>query len=87
MTGGIGFSTQGWDSFKNNRKLRKERLAMKDNPYAGTQAAEAARTSDVIYELEAWREMRSKKEKRMRKLVFGIIIPLIMLLAMMASLL
>lgn len=39
MTGGVDFSRQGKESFKNNRKLLNKRTPMKDNPYAATHHA------------------------------------------------
>ncbi|AHM60049.1 hypothetical protein D770_08960 [Flammeovirgaceae bacterium 311] len=87
MTGGVGFSKQGHDSFKNNRGLRNNRNSMKDNPYAAGKDWGKERDASIIPEIEEWRDAKLKKEKNLRLLIFAILFPLILLMAILTVIL
>jgi hypothetical protein len=85
MTGGVGFSSQGKDSYKNNRKLLNNRTQMKDNPYAASQNAKGDRDPANAQELQDWRDKVKSRQKRLRIVIYGILIPLIVVIALLAA--
>ena len=85
MTGGVGFSRQGKDSFNNNRKLLNRPPRMKDNPYAPTQKAKGDRDSAHVQELQDWWGKRKSKQKRWSLLIYGVLLPLVVVLAVLAA--
>lgn len=87
MTGGVGFSKQGHDSFKDNRRLRNRRASIKDNLYNANNNVDGERDSSITHELEEWRNLKEKKEKKLRLLIIGIILPLITLIALLTAIL
>ena len=87
MTGGVGFSKQAQDSFRNNRKLRKERISLKDNPYVAQQDGEAERDATIVRALGEWWSIKKQREKKLRLLIMGKVLPLIALAALLFALL
>lgn len=87
MTGGVGFSKQGHDSFKDNRRLRNRRASIKDNLYNANNNVDGERDPSITHELEEWRNLKEKKEKKLRLLIIGIILPLITLIALLTAIL
>lgn len=85
MTGGVGFSKQGHDSFKDNRRLRNSRTSFRDNPYNANHKVDGERDPSINHELEEWRNFKEKKEKKLRLLIIGIILPLIVLIALLTA--
>jgi hypothetical protein len=69
MTGGIGFSRQGSDSFKQNRALRNKRKSMSDNPYT-TAVKKRHRGKFNLRELQDFRKREERTSNLMRKIVF-----------------
>lgn len=64
MTGGIGFSEQGKNSLKNNRKLLKGRPLRKDSPYVPARSRKGAPQAAHAAELQEWRDKKQQSEKR-----------------------
>ena len=87
MTGGVGFSRQGKESFKNNRKLLNKRTSMKDNPYVATNHAKRETVPVNSPELQEWRDKKQKREKKLRIIIFGFLIPLVVLVALLTAVL
>lgn len=87
MTGGVGFSKQGHDSFKDNRRLRNRRASIKDNLYNANNNIDGEQDPSITHELEEWRNLKEKKEKKLRLLIIGIILPLITLIALLTAIL
>ena len=87
MTAGVGFSRQGKESFKNNRKLLNERTSMKDNPYAATQYAKRENDPISSPELKEWRDKKQIREKKLRIIIYGILIPLVLVIAFLTAVL
>ncbi|WP_224998487.1 hypothetical protein [Cesiribacter sp. SM1] len=85
MTGGVGFSRQGHDSFRHNRKLSHIRPSMKDNPYTNVKDVDAGRDASVSKEAAQWRDSMRQKQKKLRILIFGLLLPAILLLATLAA--
>jgi hypothetical protein len=74
MTGGIGFSRQGSDSFKQNRALRNKRKSMNGNPYS-THVKNENRGKFNLKELQYFRYRQERQSNLIRKTVFiGLII-------------
>ncbi|PRY89103.1 hypothetical protein [Mongoliibacter ruber] len=70
MTGGIGFSRQGKDSFKQNRDLRIARPGLKDNPYTSHKKISIQEAGNKFDELKAWKKEEEKNKKHMRNMVY-----------------
>lgn len=87
MTGGVGFSSQGKDSYKNNRKLLKGRTLMKDNPYSAVNKTTGDRNLDNSKELQEWRDKNQKRANKLRIIIYGIIIPLTIVIALLTVIL
>lgn len=87
MTGGVGFSKQRHDSFKDNRRLRNSRTSFKDNPYSANHRVDGERDRSINHELEEWRNSKEKKEKKFRLLIIGFILPLIVFIALLTAIL
>ncbi|WP_296619649.1 hypothetical protein [Marivirga sp.] len=73
MTGGIGFSRQGSDSFKQNRALRNKRKAMNENPYTNNKKHKA-RGNFNLKEIQNYRAKHKRKAKMISRLVMLIFI-------------
>lgn len=73
MTGGIGFSRQGSDSFKQNRTLRNKRKTMNENPYS-VNKRRADRGNFNLKEVQNYRAQHKGKAKMITRLVTLIFI-------------
>lgn len=73
MTGGIGFSRQGSDSFKQNRALRNKRKAMNENPYSSNKRR-GDRGNFNLKEIQNYRAQHKRKAKMITRLVILIFI-------------
>ena len=87
MTGGIGFSEQGKDSFRNNRELLNNRPRMMGNPYSASQNAKGDRDPANVQELQDWRDKVKSRQKKLRRIIYGILIPLIFMIALLIAIL
>ncbi len=87
MTGGVGFSSQGKDSFRNNRKLLNNRTRMKDNPYAAGRKDEGDRNPAHTKELQVWRDKQHRRHRRLRLIIYGIFTLLTVVIALLATIL
>ena len=72
MTGGIGFSRQGQDSFRKNRELLKKRGSMKDNPYSATNKTNRLDAANYE-ELIDYKRTKSKKEFKRTIVIWALI--------------
>lgn len=63
MTGGIGFSRQGSDSFKQNRALRNKRKTVGENPYSSNKKTIKNRGSFNLKEIQNYRAKHREKAK------------------------
>lgn len=85
MTGGIGFSGQGKESFKQNRDLRIARPGLKDNPYAPHKKVSAKEANNKFDELKAWKKEEEKHKKHIKIMVylgFSLLLITVLLLAL-----
>jgi len=84
MTGGIGFSRQGSDSFKQNRSLRNKRKSMNDNPYSSQKKMDIKNRGKFdLKELQSFRLKRRRKSKLISItviIVFILIVSVLMVL-------
>lgn len=60
---------------------------MKDNPYVAHQADGAERDPNTARELGEWWDLKKQREKKLRLLILGIVLPLIALAALLVALL
>ncbi|AHM59112.1 hypothetical protein D770_04225 [Flammeovirgaceae bacterium 311] len=61
---------------------------MKDNPYAAAGVdGNGERDPSITIELEEWRDAKRKREKKLRLLILGILIPLVALIALLTAIL
>jgi hypothetical protein len=83
MTGGIGFSRQGSDSFKQNRALRNKRKSMTDNPYSINKTKNDQRRGNFdlqeIQNYKAEQLRRSKSRANIIRYLFIAIFVIILL--------
>ncbi|TVP51318.1 MAG: hypothetical protein EA341_05595 [Mongoliibacter sp.] len=70
MTGGVGFSKQGKDSFKENRNLRIARPSMKDNPYAAKNASSHQELAENYEELKTWKIQKESNDQKRRLIIY-----------------
>lgn len=85
MTGGVGFSSQGKDSYKNNRKLLTNRTRMKDNPYTANQNARGDQDPSIAQDIQNWRNKVKSRQKKLRIIIYGILLPLIVVIALLTA--
>jgi len=75
MTGGLGFSRQASDSFKQNRSLRNKRKPMSENPYSSHKMGNrATRESFNLKEFQKYRAKRNRKSERITIAVLFILL-------------
>jgi hypothetical protein len=72
MTGGIGFSRQGSDSFKSNRSLLGKRRFMKDSPYYGNKKIDRNKIQN-FEELKKWKIKSDAQHKKQKIIIYSII--------------
>jgi hypothetical protein len=81
MTGGIGFSRQGSDSFKQNRALRNKRKSMKNNPYSSQKMrARGNRGKFDFNELQTFRSKRKRKSRLISIIVMIVFLAIVSVL-------
>lgn len=83
MAGGVGFSKLGHDSFNDNRRLRNNRLLMKDNPYKGFLTSGDSPAASAAQELKDWRMQKLQRERRLRLLLLAVLLPALILIAVL----
>tara|TARA_R110002012_G_scaffold114079_1_gene260268 strand:+ start:78998 stop:79261 length:264 start_codon:yes stop_codon:yes gene_type:complete len=86
MTGGIGFSRQASDSFKQNRALRNKRKSMNSNPYSSQKmGVKRSRGNFDFNEIQNFRSKRKRKSRLISiivMLVFLMVVSVLMALIM-----
>jgi hypothetical protein len=86
MTGGLGFSRQASDSFKQNRAMRNKRKSLQENPYSSQKIRDRGNRSKFDFkELQNFRSKRKRKSRLISiivMLVFLTIVSVLMALIM-----
>lgn len=85
MTGGLGFSRQGQDSFRSNRELRKARKTMGENPYVASETGKGRESIANYDELRQWKEQKDKSRNRLRRFVFIAVVILTILMVVFVT--
>jgi hypothetical protein len=74
MTGGLGFSRQGQDSFKQNRQLLNKRPMLKEHIHATSNQVQGKRILASYEQLVKWRKIKDQGTKRMNLRIFAFLL-------------
>lgn len=84
MTGGLGFSRQGSDSFKQNRAMRNKRKSMNENPYSAQKMS--ARGNRGMFDLKELQNFRSKRKRKSRLISIIVMIVFLAIVSVLMAL-
>jgi hypothetical protein len=77
MTGGIGFSRQGQDSFKQNRALLNKRPMLKDSLHATSNQVQGKKTLASYEQILKWRKIKDSNDRRVKLLIVAFLLGVI----------
>jgi hypothetical protein len=73
MTGGVGFTKMGQESYKHNRELLNQRHLMKENPFSPFNKIPYEKAAENFEEIKKWKLQKEKGEKKKRLIIYAII--------------
>jgi len=85
MTGGLGFSRQASDSFKQNRSLRNKRKPMSENPYSSHKMGN--KTTRGNFNLKEFQRYRAKRNRKSKRITIAILFILLIIVSILMALL
>lgn len=81
MTGGLGFSRQASDSFKQNRAMRNKRKSMNENPYSARKKKAIRKRGNFDFkELQNFRSRRKRKSRLISIIVMIVFLTVVSVL-------
>ena len=78
MTGGVGFASNGRDSFKQNRTMVNRRGMQKDNPYSAEHKTDREPNTN-FQELIDWKNAKNKKDRQVQVIIWTVLLTVIVL--------
>jgi hypothetical protein len=73
MTGGIGFSRQGQDSFKQNRDLINKRTMLKERLHTTPNQVQGNKMLASYEQLLRWRMIKDRNARKTNLLIFTLL--------------